>query len=427
MSSIVPGLRPWGLCCHSSRHRCSSQSFSASSEGKRGIATITVNAVQPPPPPPPPPPAAVASVVLDAHDPVLEAGGTHLLSATARDSAGRELLGRTVTWSTSNAAVLTIAQDGLATAHAVGAVSITATVEGKSASARLAVDAPPGADLLYQRSLPGENELYTRSLAAPGATPVRLNAGNVSHRPSASPDGTRIVFAVSMVTLVGQVVEDIYAVDRNGMNMRQLTTAPGVDDMPAWSPVAGANQIAYVHLDPPTGRSDIWLMNADGTAQRNLTADLPADEARREPAWSPDGQWIAFASSRNAGGVGRGSIWIMRADGTQKRRLTQSPGTGFDLHPSWSSDGSRIAFARGGLAIATVATGAVTVLTFPGQLTDPVWSPDGRHVAFAWRSAQPGSGTWEIHTVRADGTDPRIRVRDGSLTASAVAPAWIRR
>ena len=37
MSSIVPGLRPWGICCHSSWHRCSSQSFSASSDGKRGI------------------------------------------------------------------------------------------------------------------------------------------------------------------------------------------------------------------------------------------------------------------------------------------------------------------------------------------------------------------------------------------------------
>jgi hypothetical protein len=75
--------------------------------------------------------------------------------------------------------------------------------------------------LLYQRTTPLSNELFTLGFGA-GAVPSQINAGNVLHQPSVSTDGSRIAFFVSMVAPNGEIVEDIYAVDRIGTNMKRL-------------------------------------------------------------------------------------------------------------------------------------------------------------------------------------------------------------
>ena len=386
--------------------------ITAESEDKSATLALTVAAVP------------VTNVTMSALPQPLETGDVFSLIATVTDASGRVLSGRTIDWSTSNAAVATIAPNGQVIVRGAGLVTLTASSGGKSASLTAIADAPPAANLLYQRNTPLSNELFTLRLAS-GEVPMKLNAGNVSHQPTVSWDGSRIAFFVSMVAPNGEIVEDIYAVDRNGMNMKRLTTSPGVDDGPAWSPVPGANLIAYHHLDAATGRSDIWIMNADGTNARNLTAELPFELTRGEPAWSPDGQWIAFTASRGTAGPGRGSIWIMRADGSEKRQLTLNPGNGFDLSPSWSPDGQRIAFQRGGLAIVAVATGEVTDLGLPGTSAHPAWSPDGRHIAFAWRPSEPGSGVWQLYTVHPDGTAMRLRTTDAQW-GGGVSPTWIR-
>jgi uncharacterized protein YjdB len=387
--------------------------ITAESEGKAATLELSVRAIP------------VANVVVSPLAQPLEKGDVFSLTATAIDASGRVLSGRTITWSTSDAAVATITTDGQVTVRGVGPVVLTATIDGKSDRVSGYADAPPTATLLYQRTTPIENELYTLGFG-PGDAPSRINAGNVSHQPTVSPDGSRIAFFVAMTTPAGEVVEDVFAVDRVGTNMKRLTTAPGVDNAPAWSPVPGANLIAYHRLDVATGRSDIWVMNADGTNARNLTGDLPQDLSRDEPAWSPDGQWIAFAQSRGTAGPGRGSIWIMRADGSAKRQLTLHPDNGFDLSPSWSPDGQRIAFQRGGIAIVTVATGNVTYLGLPGTAAQPAWSPDGRHIAFAWRPSAPGSGEWQLYTVRPDGSGMRLRTTNAAW-GGGVSPTWIGR
>lgn len=368
--------------------------------------------------------APVANVEINGLSQPLEPGDVLTLTARLTDAAGRELTGREITWSTTNAQVATIAPNGQLSVHRTGQVALEATSEGKSASITTPVDAAPAATLIYQRNTPTSNEIFTLGFGG-NQIPALVNAGSVSHQPSASADGARIAFFVSMVSPNGEVVEDIYAVDRIGTNIKRLTTIAGIDDAPAYSPIPGANRIAYHHLDV-TGRSDIWLMNGDGTNARNLTADLPADLSRGEPAWSPDGAWIAFTSSRGTAGPGRGSIWIMRADGSEKRQLTLHPDNGFDLSPTWSPDGQRIAFQRGGISIVAVATGEVTNLGLPGQSSHPSWSPDGRHIAFAWRPSEPGSGVWQLYTVRPDGSRRRLRTTNPTW-GGGVSPAWMPR
>jgi Tol biopolymer transport system component len=73
---------------------------------------------------------------------------------------------------------------------------------------------------------------------------------------------------------------------------------------------------------------DIWIMNADGTNQTNLTS-MPA-AADGESAWSPDGTTIAFASWRD----GNYQIYFMDPDGTNPRRITINASD--DMWPSWA-------------------------------------------------------------------------------------------
>jgi Tol biopolymer transport system component len=84
------------------------------------------------------------------------------------------------------------------------------------------------------------------------------------------------------------------------------------------------------------GDDDIWVMNADGSQQQNLTQNDAWDD---QPQWSPDGGKIAFTSDRD----GTPAIYIMRTDGSGARKLVQDPGLNMAF-PTWSPDSSRIAF-----------------------------------------------------------------------------------
>lgn len=133
----------------------------------------------------------------------------------------------------------------------------------------------------------------------------------------------------------------------------------------------------------PDGRSvaftalgDLWIMDIGGEPAR-LTDD-PWVEV--DPAWSPDGERLVYASDREDG---RFELWLSELATGRERRLTTDGGG----VPAWSPDGAEIAYSGGsgpesGLRVLTVATGAVRTvrggLNSPGR---PTWSPDGRHIA----------------------------------------------
>lgn len=159
--------------------------------------------------------------------------------------------------------------------------------------------------------------------------------------------------------------------------------------------------------------SDIYVMEADGSDVRRLTDALGVD---MKPTWSPDGGSIAFRTSRE----GQDEIYGMAADGRCERNLTQSSQD--DRSPAWSPDGCEIAYdhffdARFQDIAAIPAAGGAPrrITTRSGEY--PSWSPDGRRIAFA--SARDGD--YDIYVVGADGSHER-QVAD--LGGYQMYPAW---
>lgn len=223
----------------------------------------------------------------------------------------------------------------------------------------------------------------------------------------------------------------MFSTDPQGGQRRQLTDSEGNNSFPAWS--FDGEQIAFA--SSRTGKFEIWVMDADGGNELQLTR-LPADademsQARWSngvPSWSPDNSRIAFSSARS----GQTEIWAMNADGGDQLQLTTTPGADSQGSnaPSWSPDESQIAFAsnRSGTFQTYVMDadgGNVRQLTqslspdFP-DANVPVWSPDGSKIAF-WSGIESQHG--EIWVMDADGSN-RLQLTDGPGQHNSDNPAW---
>jgi Tol biopolymer transport system component len=163
-------------------------------------------------------------------------------------------------------------------------------------------------------------------------TNVRLLPNSrLDYNASFSADGNWIIF-----TSERGGSADIYRVHPDGSNLERLTDDPAYDDQGALSP--DGKQLAFVS-SRGTGSADIWVLDLQTRGVRNLTR-APANF---RPSWSADGKWIAFSSDRNTP-VRRDdgrfeqshavSIYLMRADGTDVRRITS--GDKFAGSPKWS-------------------------------------------------------------------------------------------
>lgn len=140
-------------------------------------------------------------------------------------------------------------------------------------------------------------------------------------RASWSPDGTQLVFAAE-----SEGNTDLYVVGVDGSDFTRLTTDPGDDYQPAWSP--DGSTIAFRSMRD----GKLWVMDADGSDQEPLFSGEGADFAY-QPSWSPDGTQLAYIS----GDVGNTRVHIMNADGTGDRQLTaDEPSPRFEEWPSWT-------------------------------------------------------------------------------------------
>jgi len=164
--------------------------------------------------------------------------------------------------------------------------------------------------------------------------------------PSWSPDGRQIAYA-SMRSSNNQLQIRLMNGDRNNDHiLSSAAYALGLSSgPPQWSP--DSRWIAVTgRLDNSTVFELLTLQAADGTLRR-LTNGLPA----ASPTWSPDGRQIAFVSQLSSGSY---DLYVVNADGSNLRNLTQNPGVSLANNPTiivssptWSSDGKEIVFASG--------------------------------------------------------------------------------
>jgi Tol biopolymer transport system component len=194
---------------------------------------------------------------------------------------------------------------------------------------------------------------------------------------------------------------EVFVMNADGSGQTNLTNDPAFDYFPAGSP--DGRKIAFGRCPQPPAppNCEIFVMNADGSGQTNLTKH-PATDVR--PAWSPDGRKIAFGTLGRA--AGDWEIFVMNSDGSGPTNMTNSPTT-VDWEPAWSPDGTRIAFTRylGGtnwdIWVMNADGSGQTNLTNNLSATDvdPDWSPDGTRITYT--SLQPG--TSDIWVMNADG------------------------
>jgi Tol biopolymer transport system component len=270
------------------------------------------------------------------------------------------------------------------------------------------------------------DELYVMN--ADGSGKRRL-AGSLAgnHSSAWSPDGRKLVFAIQLrgsaglCGRAGACNNELFLTNADGSGLRRLTRNAVADGDAVWSP--DGRMIAFLSRREGTG-SDVFVMNADGSDQRNLTRK-PGNEVA--PAWSPDGRAIVFSAvppgqplwvggSRSASGPYR-DVYVMNADGSDQRNLTHTR-EAEEWAGGWSPDGRTIAFAQydgqsNRIFVINVDGSGKRALTHNITETFASWSPDGRKIAFFDASA--------LFVVNADGSGLRRLARNAAFQGG---PTW---
>jgi TolB protein len=240
---------------------------------------------------------------------------------------------------------------------------------------------PDGERLVYERDAPdGSTQIY---LLDRGGTERRLTSmkGGASD-PTWSPDGKSIAFAARGP---GTDAEDIFVMRVGNGAPARIAGTDKHDGHPDWSP-DGTRIAFHARYRNAVPHGQIWITSVRTGGLTRLPSTVALD-----PAWSPDGRWIAHSRlnpSTFNGRIVEASIWVMRPDGSQERRIGVPPRFGeVRGNPTWSPDGRVLAFARSGaeypdtwgsgdrVVLAATTTRWATTVTEGAD--DPSWDDHG--------------------------------------------------
>ncbi len=195
---------------------------------------------------------------------------------------------------------------------------------------------PDGTRIAYVRYFSVFADVWIMNADGTGQTNLTRTSDIDEYSPTWCPDGKKLAFVrVEQPNNWG-----IFVMDADGANVESLTndiqSVPEEESTPAWSPLG--NKIAFSAVRD--GKRRITLMNTDGSGQETLSSSVNNDWDQN-PSWSPDGSKLTFMRALEQDNF-QWDVFVMNADGTGQTNLTQHPSA--DMYPTFSPDGTEIAF-----------------------------------------------------------------------------------
>ncbi len=273
--------------------------------------------------------------------------------------------------------------------------------------------------IFFASNRDGDWDIY--SMNANGDNVVQLTDHPATDEyPASSPGGRRIAFSSAR-----GATPSLYVMDSDGGNVLRLTLDDFDEGHPSWTP--DGSKIAFATVRWDLKNVEIYVIDADGNDPINLTNDKWQDV---RPSWSPDGRKIAFESYRDGGFNTPHHIFVMNADGSARRNLTGVTHLRRNGSPTWSPDGRKIAFNSFRHFVPADSRNDIFVITADGkeleQLTDgprtnhsPVYSPDGTKIAYV--SGRRGNSN--IYVMDTDGRNAVNLTRTPPGIGNK-APSW---
>ena len=275
--------------------------------------------------------------------------------------------------------------------------------------------------IVFASNRDGDWDIY--SMDANGGNLLQLTDHPKSDEdPACSPDGRRIAFRSER-----DFKPDLYVMDSGGNNVTKLTNDNNFESRPSWSP--NGMKIAFSSFRFLVGNSEIYVVDADGKNEINLTQHEMGDVV---PSWSPDGSKIAFVAGPQNVQFHPLHIFVINADGKERRNLTDDTNLTDSFSPTWSPDGKSIVFS----SRPNISERHIYVMTATGKRLErltkgkdyngrPIFSPDGTRIAYE----STRDGDWNIYLMDTDGggtvkltkTPPGVENRSPSWLSGAFA------
>ena len=301
------------------------------------------------------------------------------------------------------------------------AIEATVTLEG-------AVETGPtplggGGQIAFSSTRSGIPQIYLINVDGTGLTLI-TNSENGACQPSWSPDGKQLVF-ISPCRVRGDFYDNaykdssLYLINADGTGERALTTIPGADFDPAWSP--DGKRIAFASLRD--GRKEIYVLTIETGAVTRLT-NSPADVENSQPSWSPLGNQIVYTVKR----VGAYQVWSMTDTGQGQVQVVRSGQQLWDFAPVWAPDGETILFNQRNLGPSLPWLMSIrfedrekqdpTKLDLPKPIENIQFSPDGLWIVF---EGQDETTNRDIYFMTITGGDRTRLTNDPKVDFD---PAW---